>query len=176
MLRLMAAVLFLAVAVSAQQAPAAPEAKQIAAQFGPLFQLLPGFPVLTADFDGDGAEDAVVVVTSGSNPLLDEGTYNYKVADPYNGYFGFGDPKLTTKFAVSRDDKPRMLLVVHNWREPKTKYVLLNVPFDKLSVARVLVKKKVYTAVRAEEAYGLKSAVYWDPGKKKWKWQDEGVE
>ncbi len=167
--RVLAAVLFLATVVCAQNAP---DAAQIAKPFGPGFKLVPKFPVLVADLDGDGAEDAVVVAT-GETPLLDEAEYGYKVVDPYNAYFGFGDPKVTSQFTVP-SDKPLMLLVVQNWRAPKARFVIINVPFEKLATGRVLVKKKPHPAIFAVEITGMKAAIYWDG--KKWKWKEQGIE
>ncbi|MFB3813566.1 MAG: hypothetical protein ACE14L_05595 [Terriglobales bacterium] len=155
------------------QAPARPDANHLVALFGPAFKHLPEFPILLGDLDSDGAEDAVLVAT-GENPLFDEAQYHYKVIDPYNAYFGFADPKVTSQFAIPTGDKPRMILLVHDWRAPKLRFVVVNLPFDKLSLARVLVKKKVLPAIRAEELSGMKSAIYWNG--KKWKWQEQGVE
>jgi len=149
-----------------------PNATQIAQQFGPAFHPLSGFPVLTGDLDKDGAEDAVVVATA-ENPLLDQAQYHFKVIDPYSSSFGLGDPSITQQFSV-KADVSRYLLIVHNWRAPKAKFVVINFPFDKLSIDRVFVKKKVYPAIRGEESTGSKSVVYWDG--RKWKWKDEGLE
>ncbi len=190
MLRLIAVVLFLGAVVCAQApaprtqpavpAPAAakaqapsPEAEQIAGQFGPAFKATPGYPVLTPDLDGDGTPDTVVVAT-GENPLIDEAEYHYKVVDPYNAYYGFADPRLTAQFAIPKQEKPHHLLVVLSRRGAPAKYVLVNVPFEKLGVTRVLAKKKPVTAISAEELTGMRSAVYWDG--KKWKWMDVGIE
>ena len=148
-----------------------PDAAQIAQQFGPAFKPLPGFPVLTADFDGDGAEDAVAVATA-EDPLLDEAAFHYKVVDPYSSHFGIGDPRITRQFSAHQGPSP-LVLVVHNWRTPKAKFVILNFPFDKLSLSRTLVKKKTVPAIRGEELGGSRSVIYWDG--KKWKWQDEGI-
>jgi hypothetical protein len=162
--------LLLAAAVASGQTPAPPppEAAQIVRQFGPAFHADPAFPVLVADFDGDGAEDAVAVATN-ENPLLDELEFHYKVADPYGAAFGFKDPKLMRRF--STEEKPRLLLVVLNWRAPKAKFVLMSVPFEKLSLTRVLVKKRPVPAVLITEDTGMKSTMFWDG--KKWKWKEE---
>jgi hypothetical protein len=164
--------LFAAIATGQTPSAAAPDPTQIAQQFGPMFTPLPGYPVLTADLDGDGFDEAVMVATA-ENPLLDELAFHYKVIDPYSAFFGFGDPKVTTRFAV-QGEKPRYLLVVHNWRDPRAKFVILNIPFEKLSISRVLAKKKTVPAIRAEEVTGMRSALYWDG--KKWKWKDENNE
>lgn len=148
-----------------------PDAAQIVQQFGPTFKPLPGFPVLTADLDGDGAEDAVVVATA-ENPLLDEAAFHYKVMDPYSSHFGIGDPRITRQFSA-HEGPLRLVLIVHNWRAPKAKFVILNFPFDQISVTRTVLKKKTVPAIRGEELGGSRSVIYWDG--KKWKWQDEGV-
>jgi hypothetical protein len=149
-------------------APPTPDAAQLAKLFGPAFQPLPGIPVLTADFDGDGAEDAVVAATA-ANPLADQVAFHYKVIDPYSSYFGLGDPEITVHFA-GLGEKPRVLLVVHNWRAPKMKFVVLNFPFDKLAVSSISVKKKTLAAIRAEDLAGIASFLYWDG--KRWKWKE----
>ncbi len=68
-------------------------------QFGATCKLMPGPAPLTADLNGDGIED-VVIAARCTNPLLDEAENNYKVIDPYNTYFGYGDPKISTQFAL----------------------------------------------------------------------------
>jgi hypothetical protein len=63
------------------------------------------------------------------------------------------------------------VLVVHNWRAPKEKFVIINLPFDSLEVGRIAVKKKKKIAVNtihAIELGGLGSDVYWDGKKYKW--------
>jgi hypothetical protein len=143
--------------------------KQIVArEFGASFELLDIAP-LFLDMDGDGSEDAVLIATS-KNPLVDATELRYKVVDPYDEYFGFGDPKITAGFSPTQIGPPRFLLVLHGWREtaPKAKYVIINLPFDKLSAGRTLRKKKAVAAIVAEEAGGLTSNVYWDGKKYKW--------
>ncbi len=168
MFRVIAAVLLLALACPAQ----APDAEALVAAFGPCFKMDAAFPVLTGDLDGDGKPDAVLVATC-ENPLLDQSEYHYKVADPFNAFFGFGDPKITQQFAAG-EQHPRYLLVVHNWAAPQQKDVIINLAFEKLSIGRVMNKKKPVTAIRASEITGMKSAVYWDG--KKWKWKEESIE
>jgi hypothetical protein len=141
----------------------------VAREFGPAFHAVPGVPLLTADLDGDGAEDAVIVATA-KDPLLDQAGFHYKVLDPMNAYFGFGDPKVTTQFSAP-GEQPRYVLVILAWRvTPKAKFVLANLPFQKISLGRVLVKKnKTLPAIKAEDRTG-ESFVYW--AGKTWKWQD----
>jgi hypothetical protein len=149
-----------------------PDPVKIAQQFGPLFQAVKNSPVLLGDLDGDGAEDAVIVATA-ENPLIDAEKFQFKVFDPLSASFGFSNPRETSQFNLEGGGAPRYVLVVQSWRAPKLKFVLINVPFQKLALGRVLVKKKVYPAILAIEETGDKSAVYWDG--KKWKWREDGI-
>jgi hypothetical protein len=153
-----------------QAMPAAEAQKLIAEQFGPSFKLLDKFPVLAGDLDSDDAEDLLLVAT-GKSPLLDETDFHYKTIDPYSTFFGFGDPQVTMRFAV-QDGTPRYLLIVHGWREttPKAKFVAINLPFEKLELARVRVKKKTLPGISLEDHSGQTSDLYWTG--KQWKWAD----
>lgn len=151
--------------------PAQPEAQRLAARFGPAFKPAAGFPVFTADFDGDGTEDAVVVATA-DNPLADQLEFHYKVIDPFYAYFGFGDPKTTTQF-IPLEANARLLLIVHNWRGAGLKFVVVNLPFERLSLGRLGLKKKSVATIQAEELTGTRSLLYWDG--KKWRWKDVGM-
>src|SRR5438270_3946674 len=112
-LHLIALVLFVATAAAAQQPATAKSAPPagidndfIQKQFGDTCTLVPAPPPLKADLDGDGIED-IVIVARCRNPLPDQAEYNFKVVDPYNIYFGFGDLKVTTKYVTdirSRSD------------------------------------------------------------------------
>ncbi len=162
--------LLLATAAGAQQTPApALDPQQICAhEFGEQFKLDAKFAPLTVDLDGDGQEDLVLVATS-KNPLSGELEYHYRAIDPYDAYFGFGDPKVTVQFSATNALTTRYVLVVHNWRAPKAKFVIVNLPFDSLSAARVTIKKKkTLNSIHAVEVGGLASDVYWDGKKYKW--------
>ena len=135
--------------------------------------------MITADFDGDGVEDAAIVASS-KDPLPDSYEFKYAVADPYNAFFGFGDPRLTASFGHNDPDHDHDLLVIlgagaDGWRAatPKAKFVLINVPFDSIEVGRLLLKKNKppIFVIKAIESRLMDSAVYWDAKKKKWKWQ-----
>ena len=156
----------------AQEKPAGMHDPQqyVTVQFGPAYNLLPGYPVMTADLDGDGTEDAVFAVTA-KNPLLDEAEYHYRTIDPYNTYFGFGDPRVTIQFAA-QEGAPRLLAIVHDWRAetPKAKFVIINLPFEELATARIAVKKKVLPCIVAKDRTGAVSSVYWNG--KEYKWVD----
>ena len=174
-----------AAAAAAQQAPApaaqptpALDAQQLCArEFGAQFKLDPKFPPLTADLDADGQEDLVLVATA-KNPLSGELDYHYRAIDPYDAYFGFGDPKVTVQFSATNAGASRYLLVVHNWRAPKAKFVILNLPFDSLSVGRVAMrikgKKTTVNSIHAVELGGFGADVYWNG--KKYKWEPGNTE
>jgi hypothetical protein len=74
--------------------------------------------------------------------------------------------------------------VIHNWKSaipispapkpgsaavPKLKFVIINLPFEKLSIGSYKVKKKVVDAITAEESGGVAAAVYFDGKNYKWK-------
>src|SRR5690348_4311262 len=71
-------------------------------QFGQTFTLPAKFPtpMITADLDGDGVQDAVIVASS-KEPFPDSVEFKYKVSDPYNAYFGMGNPSLTASFTTA---------------------------------------------------------------------------
>ena len=158
-------------AAAAQQAPAPPlDAQQICTkEFGEQFKLEPKFPPLMADLDGDGQEDLVMVATA-KNPLSGELDYHYRAIDPYDGYFGWGNVKDTIQFSATNAETTRYVLVIHNWRAPKEKFVIVNLPFDSLALGRIAIKKKKITVntIHAVELGGLGSDVYWDGKKYRW--------
>lgn len=172
---------------AAQEPPPAPRVippaliELVKKQFGPTYTVVDDFtPVLlTGDLNGDSVEDAVIVGRC-KNPLVDAQGFSYKVLDPHHAYFGFSDPKVTYEFNLRDPMRNRFLLVIHGagedaWRAatPQAKFVLINVPFDRLGIGRILVKKKVLRAISAEETSILTSAVYWDG--KKYKWEPNTV-
>jgi|ERR1041385_881832 protein-disulfide isomerase len=188
-------VLFLAACVAAAQSPqtsqpgatpAAPgtDAAQLAAlvkqQFGETFTLPAKFPtpIITADFDGDGVEDVAIVANS-KDPLPDSYAFKYEVADPYHAYFGFGNPKISSTFRADPEHSHHVLVIFGSGKEawhaatPKAKFVLINVPFDKLEVGRMLItrKKPPIFVIKALESEIMDSAVWWDAKKKRWKWE-----
>lgn len=177
------AFLFFCVAFSAQAAPDAQRASElqslISTQFGPQFELLQQFPLLTGDFNGDGIEDAVFVATSKGGVQID--TDRFHVIDPSSEYFGIGDPKITTQFASPYPGGPRCLLIIHGsgkdaWhaQEPKDRFVLINMAFDRLSIGHVLKKKKEFDDIRVEETGVLNSFLYWNGHH--YRWQPGGAE
>src|SRR6266550_5964441 len=151
-------------------------------QFGATCSLMAGPPIYTADLDGDGSEDAVIVGKC-TNPLIDETENNFKVVDPYNSFFGYGDTKATSQFA-SADPlaRSRVLLIIHGagadaWHadKPKAKFVIINLPFKQIAVRKLMVKKKAVMAIYAEESSAdqMTSAIFWDG--KKYRYQPLGA-
>jgi hypothetical protein len=187
-------VLLLLCMVSAQSPPAtkAPPAApvdeltaMVQKQFGKTFTLPPRFPtpLITADFDGDGVEDVAIVAVS-TDPIPDSFEFKYRVVDPYNAYFGMGDPSITMSFSSSDPKHKHELLVIfgagaEGWHAavPKAKFVVVNLPFDTIEVGRLLVKKNKppIFVIKARETQVLDSAVFWEEKKKRWRWQPGGT-
>ena len=147
----------------------------VRAQFGPLFRLLPNYPMLTGDLDADGTEDLFLIATT-KDPLIDQGEFHFKTIDPYNAFFGWSDPRDTFQFATAEGDA-RILLIVQDWRAatPKAKFAVINLQFEKLSLSRYLMKKKVVPALELEDRTGLTSDLFWDAKHKQWKWADKSL-
>ncbi len=170
-------------AVAGASAPGA-DLTQLAAivkqQFGDTFTIPTKFstPVITADFDGDGVEDVAIVANS-KDPLPDSYAFKYEVADPYHAYFGFGNPKFTASFSADPEHTHHLLVIFGSGKEawhaatPKSKFVLINVPFDTLEVGRMLISKKKLPifVIKALESQVMDSAVWWEAKKKRWRWE-----
>jgi hypothetical protein len=150
-------------------------------QFGSTFTLPQGYPtpLITADFDGDGIEDVVIVADS-KEPMPDSYSFKYAVIDPYNSYFGFGNPAVTSNFNTSDPKRNHVLLVIFGagadaWHAatPKAKFAMINVPFDSIEVGRMLIKKNKppIFVIKTRESQIMDSAVFWDAKKKRWKWE-----
>ncbi len=150
-------------------------------QFGKEFSLDRVSTPFMRDLDGDGVEDLVIVARS-RKPMLDAAEHNYKVVDPYYGFYGFGDPKLTATFGSEELlEKNLVILVIHGaggeaWRsdDPKSKFVIINIPLKKASVRRLQQRKKQINAIFAEEADSSAgdSVIFWDG--KQYKYQPLG--
>jgi hypothetical protein len=143
-------------------------------QFGSSCSLNSQFPPMAADLNGDGIED-IAIVAKCKNPLIDQDDKDYKVVDPLDSFYGYGNPKITTGFATE-DPKLRgiSLLVIHGagadaWRSPtpQAKFVIINVSIKTITVKKMKIKKKKSPAIYVEEAGGnpMTSAIFWD-GKK----------
>lgn len=140
-------------------------------QFGSTCSLI-GLDPLIADMDGDGVED-IVIPARCTNPMMDQAENSFVVVDPYNSFFGYGNPKVTTQFAS--DDPERRgysLLVIHGagpeaWHSatPKAKFLVVNLPFKQVVVKKLAVKKnKTIMGIFTEETGGDQSTsvLFWD--------------
>jgi hypothetical protein len=167
----------LSAALAAQPASIPPPARPtvdnafIQKQFGSTCTLI-GINPLIADLDSDGVED-IVIPARCTNPMMDQAEDSFVVVDPYNSFFGYGNPKITTQF--STDDPQHRgysLLVIHGlgpdaWHSttPKAKFLIVNLPFKNVVVKKMAIKKKkTVMGIFAEETGGdqATSVVYWD--------------
>ena len=150
-----------------------------ASQFGASFKLDPKIPPMFGDLDGDGKEDLILVGTS-STPLLSKELFNFKVEDPYDSYFGTGDPRITSQFTLHFDGSSRCFLIVFGWREPPSKskqvskFVLINTPFESASIVNLRLKKKNIQAIEAVDRSTLHALVFWDG--RRWRWSAQGMD
>jgi len=143
-------------------------------QFGNQFTLVPEVGAAFGDLDGDGVED-VAIAARCKNPMLDQAEHNYTVLDPYNEFFGYGDPRMTTTFSEGVPERRGLVVLIiygtghDGWRSatPKAKYVIVNLPYRTISVRKMKMRKKTVEAVYIEEAgdTGDSSALFFD-GKK----------
>ncbi len=174
--------------LTAQSAPVLPAAKPmvdndfVQKQFGSTCSLI-GLQPLVADLDGDGIED-IVIPAKCTNPMMDQAENSFVVVDPYNSFYGYGNPKVTTQFA-SEDPERRgySLLVIHGagpeaWHAavPKAKFLIVNLPYKQVVVKKMTVKKnKPVMGIFIEETGGdqATSVLFWDG--KKYRYQPLGA-
>jgi hypothetical protein len=140
-----------------------------------------GIPAIKADLDGDGIQD-IVIPARCTNPMMDQAEENYVVVDPYNAFFGYGNPQVTTQFASDDPDRRGFsLLVIHGagpdaWHSatPKAKFMIVNLPFKNIYAKKMIVKKKSRLAIYVEETGvgAMTSALVWDG--KKYRYQPMG--
>src|ERR1017187_10882101 len=159
-----------------QAPPSAPKIDNefVRQQFGDQFTMLPDVAAAFGDLDGDGVED-VAIAARCKNPMLDQAEHNYTVLDPYNEFFGYGDPKMTTTFSEGVPERRGLVvLIIHGagkdgWRSatPKAKFVIVNLPYRTISIKKMKTRKKMIEAIYIEEASGTgdTSALFFD-GKK----------
>ena len=143
-------------------------------QFGDQFTFISSVGVAYGDLDGDGVED-VVIAARCKNPMLDQSEHDFTVIDPYNAFFGYGNPQVTTTFSEGNPALRGLVILIINgsgpeaWHspKPKAKYVVVNLPYTAIYVRKFTVKKKHIEALYVEEAgsSGASSAVFFD-GKK----------
>jgi hypothetical protein len=145
-------------------------------QFGAGFKIDSNFVPQTGDFDGDGEQD-IAIVAIGGKPLGGESGYNYRVQDPYNGYFGWGDPKVTSQFGSVDGGPARRILVIHSWQKPtpKAKFVLINVPFEKWDISKKMLKKRLISILEIQESTGMGAILVFDGKKYRWEPGDADI-
>lgn len=174
-------------AASSSAQPLPDPAAYVAQQFGSSFTVDPKIPPQFGDLDGDGNDDLVLVATS-KTPLLAQDQFHYKVEDPYDGYFGTGDAKITSTFSLHFDGSARDILIVFNWRQPQTqdpkqlhkhptKFVLINTPFESLSINpnKMSPKKKMSVQpMETVDSTSLHSLLVWDG--RRWHWIAQGMD
>lgn len=144
------------------------EAQQLVTrEFGKSFTVDAKFPPMYADIDADGQEDAILIVDS-ETPMADEVEFKYRTIDPYDAYWGWGDPKDTVRFASTATGPVRFIAIVHNWRTPKAKFLVINLPFEKIALGHTIRRKKPIVSVHTLESTGLESDLFWDGKKYRW--------
>lgn len=152
-------------------------------QFGEKCSLIHGPQQFVADLDGDGIPDLVVAARC-SDPMADQDEYAFKVIDPYNTYMGFGDVKVTSKFASDVPERRGLSLLViqgdekDEWRAetPKAKFVVINLPFKTFTVKKYALKKKMVLGIFVEEqgeGMNTSSVIFWDG--KKYRYEQVGA-
>ena len=167
---------------AAASAPASVDNKFVHQQFGDSCSLEPSFTPMVADLNSDGVAD-IVLVARCKNALIDQGEKNYKVIDPMDSFYGYGNTAITTSFAP---DDPKLrgvaLLVIHGsgpdaWRSatPMAKFVIINIPLKTLTLKKMKVRrKKTVDAIYVEQASAdeMTAVVLWDG--KKYRYQPLG--
>lgn len=151
-------------------------------QFGSTCSVDPKFKPMTGDLNGDGIED-VVIVGRCKNALIDQDEKNYRVVDPMNSFYGYGNPKITS--TMGQQD-PRLkgisILIIHGagsdaWHAaaPGPKFVIINIDVKTAVLKKMKINKKKSTmAIYIEEATGdeMTAAIFWDG--KKYKYEPRG--
>jgi hypothetical protein len=140
-------------------------------EFGSTCSLI-GLQPLMADLDNDGVED-IVIPAKCTNPMMDQAENGFVVVDPYNSFFGYGNPKVTTQFSSEAPERRGYsLLIIHGagpeaWHAtvPKAKFLIVNMPFKQVVVKKMSVKKtRTIMGIFAEETGGdqATSVIFFD--------------
>ena len=184
-MKLLCIVFALALPAFAQQ-PAPPDNDYVHQQFGDTCSLDPQFKPMVGDLNGDGIEDLVLVARC-TNPLMDQDEKNFRVIDPLDSFYGYGDTKITSGFGQS---DPRLkgisLLIVQgagadSWRasQPQAKFLVINIAIKSASLKKMrLRKKKSVAAIYVEEANadGSTGAIFWDGRKYRYEPMGSGLD
>ncbi len=151
-MKLLCLVLVIPLSLAAQP-PAPPENDFVHQQFGDSCSLDPQWKPITGDLNVDGVED-IVMVARCTNPVIDQDEKDFKVIDPMNSFYGYGNPKVTSGFGQT---DPRLkgvsLLIIHGagaeaWRSatPQAKFVVINIAVKTIAVKKMKINKKKSTA------------------------------
>lgn len=152
-------------------------------EFGSTCTINPAVAPIKADFNSDGVED-IAIAARCKNPMIDADEHKYTVLDPYNAFYGFGNPKITTQYSTEDPEhRDLALLIVHGvgkdaWRssQDKVKFLIVNLAYKDITAKKfTLKKKKRITAIYVDEAGDsqITSVVYWDG--KKYKYEPIGA-
>src|SRR5438270_5845603 len=63
-------------------------------QFGDTCSLEAAWQPTVADLNNDGVDD-IVMVARCKNPLVDQGDKEFRVIDPMDSFYGYGNPTIT---------------------------------------------------------------------------------
>ena len=149
-------------------------------QFGKEFEIFPNDHqvLFTGDLDGDGIEDAVIVVRS-EHPLLGASSHNFVPLSPEEDYYGWGKASTFAGSQTVRWEEQRILLIIHGsgpqaWRSetPKAKFVMVNLPFEKIQLTVAKIKKRT-EAVISGDSMTFSATIFWDG--KKYKFDPTGT-
>lgn len=166
--------------------PVPPDNDYVHQQFGDTCSLDPQFKPMIGDLNGDGIEDLAVVARC-TNPVIDQDEKNFRVIDPLNSFYGYGDTRITSGFGQA---DPRLkgisILIVHGsgadaWRatQPQAKFVVINLAVKSVNLKRTRLRhKKSVVAVYVEEsgADASTAAIFWDGRKYKYEPMGSGLD
>jgi hypothetical protein len=143
-------------------------------EFGTSCTIYKGVQPAEADLNGDGIAD-IVIAARCTDPMMDQGQFDYTVIDPYFSFYGYGNPAVTTQYTTELPEyRSLTLLIIQGvgkdaWHAdaPKQKFLIVNLPYKQISVKKIKFKKKHEMAIYALESGSdqMTSAIVWD-GKK----------
>lgn len=143
-------------------------------EFGSSCRLNKAVAPLVTDLNGDQIKD-IVIAAHCTNPMMDAVEHKFTVLDPYNAFYGFGNPQITMQYSTEDPQYRNLaLLIIHGdgpqaWRspKPKDKFLIVNLAYKDIAVRHYLLKKKRIEAIYVDETDQSQtvSVLFWD-GKK----------